>query len=419
MFALVLSACAVIKPGSLSVSQPGGIGAARVHFVICTEPEEGTCQPNETSSEVQYLLGVAVPPGSSAPATITATPNGAGDPIVFTRNAEVGPEMAAAIADLRANAPEEVEESWPPAGLEPVGYLSGVVNEAKEATHEWTVDADFGLPTPADGAPFVGPFQTSPAWGLRIVNSENSSSRPVHCFRLSPEEAPEESESFCFPSGEKAEVGTSDLKVGAAPTGTAFVGGQGTLQFPLNFGSTAASLPSFNVTATSTLPGATLAVSSPTFAPPAPAADTHRSAGTETVTVTVPKTAAPGVYDVTLTAATSGGGSVSQVAKFEVGKPKLKFGKVKLNKKKGTATLSVNVSTAGTLTASGKKIAKAQRKSTGPATLKVTIKAKGKAKRLLNEKGKAKVRAKLSFAPTSGAPVVKSKAIVLKKTLAG
>jgi hypothetical protein len=169
--------------------------------------------------------------------------------------------------------------------------------------------------------------------------------------------------------------------------------------------------------ATSNLPGAAVALSSPTFAPPAPDSSTHRSSGSDTVTVAIPKTAKPGVYEVTFTAKTAQGGTATQVAKVEVTKPKLKIGKVKLNKKNGTAKLSVGVPSAGTLTVSGKGIVKAKRTAKGPKTLKVTIKAKGKAKKTLVSTGKAKVKAKIVFKPSNGASVTKTKSIVLKKKL--
>jgi hypothetical protein len=413
--ALALSACAFFKEGSLSVSQPGGIGPARVHFVLCTQPEKEKCEPNEGEGQAQYLLGVAVPPGSSAPATITAAASAGGSPIVFSRNDQVAPELSASIA-----ADSEIfKEAWPPVGLEGIGYLSGVVNEVKESTIEWTVDADFGLPTASAGGPFAGPFKTSPALGFRVVNAENPPDRPVRCFRFSSEESANESEAFCAPSGEEAEVATSDLRIGAAPTARVFVGGHVPLPFSFNFASTAPALPTFNVVAGSTLVGAALTVSSPSFTPAAPAPENHLSPpGSETVTVTVPKAAKPGVYDVTITASTPQGGTATQVAKLEVTKPKLKV-KVKPNRTKGTAKLSVGVPSAGTLTVSGKGIVKVQRKSTGPKTLKVTIKAKGKAKAKLGKTGKAKVKAKIVFKPTNGAAVTKTKSIALKKKLAG
>jgi hypothetical protein len=415
--ALALSACAYFKAGSLSVSQPQGIGAARVHFVACTDPEGAKCEPSGTEGQVQYLLGIAVPPGFSAPATISAAPSGGGSPIVFTRNDLVAAELSAAVASEVAAAPENFEKQWPPAGLEGVGYLSGVVTEVEGATVEWAVDADFGLPTPSDGGPFAGTFKASPAGGVRAVDAENPADRPVHCLRADSEEAPKDSDALCFNSEEEAEVGTSDLKISAPPAATVFSGGTAALPFGFNFGSTAPSLPSFNVTASSNLPGSTATVSAPSFSPPAPDASTHRSSGSETVTVAVPSTAAPGVYDVTITTKTPQGASVSQVAKLEVTKPTLKVGKVKLNKRNGTAKLSVGVPGAGTLTASGKGVVKAQRKATGPTTLKLTVKAKGKAKKKLSATGKVKVKVKLVFQPENGAPVTKTKSIVLKKKL--
>jgi hypothetical protein len=418
---LVLSACAFIKPDSLSLSQPGGIGSVRVHFVLCTEPESTGCTPSEDTEEVQYLLGIAVPPGSAPPATVTAVPVGGGSPLVFTQSDVVASEIAAASANLHKFAEEEGKggeagtQAWPPAGLQGVGYISNARQENKGETVEWNVDADFGLPVPSDGSPFSGPFATGLAYGSREVNSAQSASRPVHCWRFESE--PQESDSFCLGTLQQGQIGTSDLKISPPAKGSAFLGGKATLGFPFNFASTAGGLPQFNLTATSTLSSATLKLASPTFAPGAPDPTTHRSpAATGNVTVTVPKTAKPGTYEVTLTATTPQGVAVSQVAKLKVTKPTLKFGGVKLNKANGTATLSVKVPGAGTLTASGKGLVKAKKTTKKAKTLKLTIKAKGKTKAQLEELGKVKVKAKISFKPTSGITVKKSKSITLKQT---
>lgn len=417
--ALVLSACAFFKEGSLSVSQPAGIGAAHVHFVLCTEPEGSKCEPNEEKGTIQYLIGIAVPPGATAPVTFTAQPITSGSrPITFTRNDQVASEMAAASAKLAAaELPPEAGEikPWPPAGLEGIGYLSTPVEEEEGSLEEWAVDAEFGLPAPSDGSPFTGPFAAATAEGAREVSSEHPSSAPVHCFRF--EGSAGKGEAICSPTVEEAQVGTSDLKIAAPPTTPVFVGGNATLPFGLNFGSTAPTSPSFTLGASSNLPGAAVALSSPTFTPPAPDPSTHRSSGSDTATMAIPKTAKPGVYEVTLTAKTAQGGTATQVAKIEVTKPKLKLGKVKLNKKNGTAKLSVGVPSAGTLTVSGKTIVKAKRSAKGPKTIKVTIKAKGKAKKTLASTGKAKVKAKVVFKPTDGAAVTKTKSITLKKKL--
>jgi len=414
VLALVVSACAVYKLNSLQISQPGGIGSVRVHFEICTNPdgETGTCTPSDNGGEWQSIAGIAVPKGSIAPATITATPLKGGPTIVFSRSDQAAQSMAEGTAALAALGEGE---AWPPPETEGVAYLSAPFTEEDGVLREWSVDADFGLPAPADGGSFGGPFATSIAYGLRAVGGEaGSAERPVDCMTGPSDVTPESA--YCL-TAEGGQIGTSDLKIAAAPQGAAFLGGKATLSFPLDFASTATTLPSFNLSTTSTLPNAQLALASPTFTPGAPDATTRRSPlAFGTVDVTVPKNAKPGLYDVTLTAATPQGGSVSQVAKLLVTKAKLKLGKIKFNKAKGTALLFVKVPSAGTLTVSGKGVAKAKRGAKAAKTLKVPVKAKGKAKALLGEVGKAKVKAKIGFKPANGAVVTMFKSIALKQS---
>jgi hypothetical protein len=410
--ALALSACAVFKEGSLNLSQPGGIGSVRAHFELCTSPEgePEKCAPNEESGQSQYLLAIAVPKGAAAPATITAVPVAGGAPIVYTRNDQVAETFSEVAATDGGQ--------WPPAGHEGVGYLSAVFTEEKGALREWTVDADFGLPAGADGGSFAGPFGIAIGTGWRQVNESQPADRPVRCWIPDLSDPPEEDEAICVPNeeGKVIETGTSDLKLPAPASSSAYVGGKAAISFPLDFASTATTLPGFNLAATSTLPKATLALSSPIFVPAPPDPATRRSSGTGTVTVTVPKNAKAGAYNVTLTATTPHGGSASQVATLQVTKPKIKLGGVKLNKAKGTAVLSVKVPAAGTLTAFGKGLAKTKAKAKKAKTLKIKIKPNAKTKALLAAEGKAKVRAKVSFKPTGAAAVVKSKGIVLKQT---
>jgi len=418
--ALVLSACAFFKQGSLVLSQPGGVGSVRVHFVLCTEPEP--CSPSEDTEEIQYLLGIAVPPGSIPPATVTAVPVGGGSPLVFTRNDEVATEIAAASAHLKQLAEKEGEGDvapppWPPAGLQGVGYLSNPHLEQAGVQLEWNVDAEFGLPAAADGSPFPGPFATGLTLGTREIGPTQSPSRPVDCWRFESE--PTENESFCIGTALQGQVGTNDLKVAAPAKTSVFLGGQAKLAFPFNFATTTSPSPSFALSATSTLPKAKLSLSSPTFTPGLIDPTTHRApTANQRATVTVPKNAKPGTYEVTLTAKTPQGGTVSQVAKLKVTKAKLSLGGAKLNKTKGIATLSVKIPGAGTVTATGNGIAKVKKpakKAKKPKTLKLTIKAKGKAKKQLAEEGTAKVSAKITFKPLSGTPVTKTKKITLKR----
>jgi hypothetical protein len=108
------------------------------------------------------------------------------------------------------------------------------------------------------------------------------------------------------------------------------------------------------------------------------------------------------------------------------------FGKVKRNKRKGTATLATNVPGPGTLTLKGKGV-KAQRRGRAPRAIasktvsaagkvKLKIVPKGKTRRKLNDTGKAKVKVKVTFTPNGtatgdviGDPNTQSKRIKLIK----
>ena len=150
----------------------------RVHFNLCTIGGS-FCGPNEENESIQYLAGIAAPPGSVPPASFTATPIGSGTPIVFTRNEEVAPEIAASSVVLQktiseATNPEEKEEAeelkpmigeaWPPAGTQGFGYLSTPVQEVENSPRNgrWT-------PTSASrprrmAAPSRGPSQPPSPW---------------------------------------------------------------------------------------------------------------------------------------------------------------------------------------------------------------------------------------------------------------
>lgn len=432
VFALAVSGCAFVKPGSLTTSQPGGTGSVRVHFVICTVGGSQLCGPNSSEAETfQYLVGIAVPPGSTPPATFTAVPINGGAPIVFTRNDEVVPELTASSAAQQkllaeAKTPKEIEEAeefktllgelWPPSGLQGVGYLSAPVAEAKGASAEWSIDADFGLPVAADGSAFPGPFATGIAMGLREVSGSQPATRPVRCIRLESEAKPMEGEAFCSGSVLQGQTGTSDLRI-AAPKkpGQAFVGGSAELAFPLKFASTVASATKFALTATTTAKGGKTKLASKSFTPGTLNPTTHRApTGTGKVTVSVPRGIKPGTYQVTLTAKTPQGTTTTGVAKLKVTKPKLKLGKVRLDAAKGTATLKVKVPGGGRLTISGKGVARVTKKAKKAKTLTVTIAATGNTSALLGNSGSVRVRVKATFKPTSGISVSKTKPIVLE-----
>ncbi|MDX6583249.1 MAG: hypothetical protein QOI10_2433 [Solirubrobacterales bacterium] len=96
------------------------------------------------------------------------------------------------------------------------------------------------------------------------------------------------------------------------------------------------------------------------------------------------------------------------------------IGKKKVNKKKGTATVTVSVPGAGELKLSGKDL-KSQRpasaaKPVGAAgNFKLKVIPKGKTKKKLKQKGKAKVTAKITFTPTGGLAATQSAKVKLKR----
>lgn len=94
-----------------------------------------------------------------------------------------------------------------------------------------------------------------------------------------------------------------------------------------------------------------------------------------------------------------------------------KFGKLVLNKKKGTATLAVSVPGPGNLVLKGNGLKKVTKASQKAGNVKLAVKAKGKALKKLKEKGKATLKAKLTFTPTGGTALTKPRTLALKKTL--
>ncbi len=98
------------------------------------------------------------------------------------------------------------------------------------------------------------------------------------------------------------------------------------------------------------------------------------------------------------------------------------FGKLKRNRKKGTAKLTVNVPGPGELALSGAGLA-SQRLAGGRSAkpvaaagaVKLLIKPKGKKKKKLKKKGKVKAKAKVTFTPTGGTAATQTKSLKLKR----
>jgi hypothetical protein len=94
-----------------------------------------------------------------------------------------------------------------------------------------------------------------------------------------------------------------------------------------------------------------------------------------------------------------------------------KLGKLKRNKKKGTAkqVVILPLPDAGSVTIKGKGLKSKTRKVTGAAKVKLPVIAKGKTRKGLNQSGKAKIKAKVIYNATgNAAKTLKRKLKLLK-----
>ncbi|MGE5408250.1 MAG: delta-60 repeat domain-containing protein [Syntrophothermus sp.] len=91
------------------------------------------------------------------------------------------------------------------------------------------------------------------------------------------------------------------------------------------------------------------------------------------------------------------------------------FGKVRRNRKAGTAKLAVKVPGPGALVLTGGTVVRRHRAAAGAETVTLLLKAKGSAKRRLLRVGKAKVRAKVTYTPEGGVARTKAKTVKLVK----
>jgi hypothetical protein len=95
-----------------------------------------------------------------------------------------------------------------------------------------------------------------------------------------------------------------------------------------------------------------------------------------------------------------------------------KLGKLKRNKKKGTAkqVVFLPLPDAGTVTIKGKGLKTKTRQVTGVMKVKLPVLAKGKKRKTLNRKGKAKIKAQVTYTPTgTAANTLKKKLKLLKR----
>jgi hypothetical protein len=118
------------------------------------------------------------------------------------------------------------------------------------------------------------------------------------------------------------------------------------------------------------------------------------------------------------------GGDGSDIGAFELQAPstggppsnEFSFGRLKKNKKRGTAKLTVIVPGPGDVElAKTKKVKAKDKRAAARRKVKLAIKPKPKAKRKLKSKGKAKVKANVTYTPDGGTPNTQTKPLKLVK----
>jgi hypothetical protein len=140
--------------------------------------------------------------------------------------------------------------------------------------------------------------------------------------------------------------------------------------------------------------------------------------GTASGTVVSHAYAAPGTRTVTVTATDAVGRQAVATGTILVkARNFFSFGKLTLNRKKGTATQAVSVPEPGTLVITGKGIKKATVRVAKGGTEKVLLKAAGKGLKRLNRAGKLKARLKATYSPFGGDPNRAEHKVTLQKKL--
>jgi hypothetical protein len=127
---------------------------------------------------------------------------------------------------------------------------------------------------------------------------------------------------------------------------------------------------------------------------------------------------APGSYPVTATATDSAGASAEASATIQIlASNDFRLGRLKRNKRTGRATLIVHVPGPGRLSLRGTGLKKAVRRARAAGSVKLPVRAVGRAAKRLRGRGKTKVRLRVTFSPDGGRPATKARSAVLKKAL--
>lgn len=122
----------------------------------------------------------------------------------------------------------------------------------------------------------------------------------------------------------------------------------------------------------------------------------------------------PGVFTVTATAVDSAGTPATASGTIAIAPSNaFRLGRLKRNRRAGTATLSVQVPGPGRLSLSGRGVRRDRASARRSGSLKLRIRPSGRTLKRLGAKGKAHVTVTVTFSPDGGTPASQRRAILL------
>jgi hypothetical protein len=297
--ATLLSGCVTIV--SQSSQQLNTIGAVRLITTVCFSqqsgcPDRGNSDTVANSAGFQIMIAYRVPEDTVAPQAFNST---GGQLLTFNRDLSYGLELERLL-------PTSVDQKW-------VGYRTAGLG-SKPSSPTFTVGPTFTLKQGLDGEPFAGPFAYRTVSGARVTPSNPNA--PVDCG--SNPAGNDANKTSCVDSPAIADLAndlqqpTQDLGlVDDSSPQRASHGDTEAIQFKAMFAGRMPA-PSFNLRATTDIPGGS--------AKPRPSSLTPAASATRVrVNVRIPRGTPHGSYDVTLVATLGNGQTRSRTQELQVG----------------------------------------------------------------------------------------------------
>jgi hypothetical protein len=124
----------------------------------------------------------------------------------------------------------------------------------------------------------------------------------------------------------------------------------------------------------------------------------------------------PGTYRVTASVSDRTGTSGSAAAEITIlASNDFRLGKLKRNMRRGTASLVVQVPGPGGVLLFGRGVKRVAKRAGRAGTVRLPVRAAGKAAKQLRRRGKARLRLRVRFSPDGGPAAERRRAVVLKK----